>query len=658
MEALRRILEVIGDPVGRQVVRDIYAELFECVARTERLRRTDGREFLWEYADPSELLRLTLRESDQLQLAYAHALEKYPCSGESPWHMIIGYDEFCPGDKLKVNNERKTMDLIFSFAELGQDVLSTTHSWLMPVTLRHTKLCKIEGGWSRVFCLILRKLFMGGESFGTSGVAVMIRGRPHIIHATLHWIIADGDGHRMTMCWKGARGLKPSLIHSNVLMKEHPLLESLSDHVDICCHDVEKFKVRTSADFALSAETIRAAHELRQTRHLTQELYKEIEKSEGFTFSALGVPWDEELLGHVDVFSAVAMDWVHSALSDGSMSVEAKCLLAASASIGQSFPQVETFLKRADWEFPNYLRHKMTGLHRVFSHWRVNTKEDGQKVRCLASELLSVYGLVRNFTQTVIGEGHPELAPNLESFFACCNVIDIFLKVKHRQMRLDEVTVDLLDEALSNHLRLHKAAYGTEHIKPKHHWLFDVACRLRRRDLLWFLVDCFVLERSHLTARDVADNVKNTRSFERSVLAGVLNKQIYGLKKMVASGAMLDFRSAPMPGYPQAQVADNMNFKGQHISVGDVVLSGDNAAGVVLACAQEGDEFFVIVETLVLIEQVTPQSATWRMGVGPRAVWDASRILMVQWVLSNMISPSRTLMHHPSLTYRSGFTDL
>ena len=43
--------------------------------------------------------------------------------------------------------------------------------------------------------LILRELFMGGESFGTSGVAVVIKGAPRLIFAKLHWLLADGDGH-------------------------------------------------------------------------------------------------------------------------------------------------------------------------------------------------------------------------------------------------------------------------------------------------------------------------------------------------------------------------------------------------------------------------------------------------------------------------------
>ena len=178
---------------------------------------------------------------------------------------------------------------------------------------------------------------------------------------------------------------------------------------------------------------------------------------------------------------------------------------------------------------------------------------------------------------------------------------------------------------------VYTAAYGTDHILPKHHWLFDVACRLRCKDLAWFLVDCFVLERSHLTVRDRAEHIDNTSQYERSVLAGTLNKQLLALKSMVAaSGALLDTHKAAMPGYPDARVANSMQAHGRHFSVGDIVLLGSRA-GVVLACVQEGDAFFVIVEELALIEQITPQTATWRIG-GARSLWLLVCLLAVQVV--------------------------
>lgn len=629
MAGLRNILKQLSEEqLTYALTNKAYYDHYNVVGRSEPLMLTNGEHFIWEYADPCELLRLMLRESKELQDAFQAALVKHPNSEERPWHMIVAYDEFVPGDKLKVNNQRKTMDLIYSFAELGAHVLSLTMAWMMPVTFRHTQLMLVDGGWSRVFCLILRKLFMAGESFGTSGVAVMINGQPRNIYATLHWILADGDGHRQTMCWKGAGGLKPCLIHSNVLSKGHATLASLPDHVDICCPDQTKFKCRTSADFARSAEITRQAHALRQAGVLTQELYKHIEMSEGLTFSALGLPWDEELLAHVDVNSAIAMDWVHSALQQGSVNVEVMLLLDACQSIGQSFAQVEAFLKRPDWQYPTHRGNKMKSLHRVFSEWRISDKDAERKVRCNASELLSLYGLIRNFVQTEVGTSHAELAPQLASFFACCDVIDVFLSVKRGEIAM-QTGVDRLDNALSGHMRLHIAAYGTDYILPKHHWLFDVAARLRMRDLPWFLVDCFVLERSHLTARDVADRVKNTLCYERSVIAGVINKNCTNLKRMVAgNGALLGVCSAPMPGYLDARVSNTMQAYGFTVGVGDVVTDASGIrAGVVLACAQEGEEFFAVVEEITLVDQTTPQSAIWTLGGGgARSVWEASRI--------------------------------
>ena len=79
-----------------------------------------------------------------------------------------------------------------------------------------------------------------------------------------------------------------------------------------------------------------------------------------------------------------------------------------------------------------------------------------------------------------------------------------------------------------------------------------------------------------------------------------------------------------------------MQAHGRHFSVGDIVLFGSRA-GVVLACVQEGDAFFAIVEELALIEQITPQSATWRIG-GARSLWHAASLFEVPRTLSNIVS--------------------
>ena len=259
MAALKKVLQALHrEGESRRQISNAYHARFDDAVLTFALQRIDGGIFNWELADPAELLRVTLDESPRLQQLYSSALERYPCSDSDPWHMIVAYDEFSAGAQLKVHNARTTMDLLFSFGELGPFALSLTCTWLMPLAIRHDKMMALVGGWPNAFRLIMRQLFMSTESFGTTGVAVMVMGQACTIYAKLRWLLSDGDGHRMTMCWRGANGMRPCLGHTNVLMKNASVLETLGDiYVDISCHEPHRFKVQTSHEFAVSCEKVR-----------------------------------------------------------------------------------------------------------------------------------------------------------------------------------------------------------------------------------------------------------------------------------------------------------------------------------------------------------------------------------------------------------------
>ena len=48
---------------------------------------------------PLKTLDLLLRESDALQGWYLEALRRHPCSAAAPWRLLLGWDEFVPGNK-------------------------------------------------------------------------------------------------------------------------------------------------------------------------------------------------------------------------------------------------------------------------------------------------------------------------------------------------------------------------------------------------------------------------------------------------------------------------------------------------------------------------------------------------------------------------------
>ena len=97
-----------------------------------------------------------------------------------------------------------------------------------------------------------------------------------------------------------------------------------------------------------------------------------------------------------------------------------------------------------------------------------------------------------------------------------CRVVDLILDAK-RALTPMVASAHALREALKDFMDTHVAAYGRDRIKPKHHWMYDVADQM---ECLPAVFDAFIIERLHLRVKAVADNVDNLRSFE------VLSKHI------------------------------------------------------------------------------------------------------------------------------------
>ena len=111
-----------------------YHQRFIEVKVTVPIEMDKGDIFTWEFAEPSLLLQAMLDASKELTDLYHRTALKH--TGD--WDIILAWDEFTPGNKLVVDNRRKTMNLSFNFMQLGADVCSEDASWMTPVTLRHS----------------------------------------------------------------------------------------------------------------------------------------------------------------------------------------------------------------------------------------------------------------------------------------------------------------------------------------------------------------------------------------------------------------------------------------------------------------------------------------------------------------------------------------
>ncbi len=69
-----------------------------------------GDTFIWEFVHPNRVVPQMVAESPLLASVFKRAIAEYPPSMEHPWRLVIAWDEFAPGNKLKVDNSRMSME--------------------------------------------------------------------------------------------------------------------------------------------------------------------------------------------------------------------------------------------------------------------------------------------------------------------------------------------------------------------------------------------------------------------------------------------------------------------------------------------------------------------------------------------------------------------
>ena len=68
-----------------------------------------------------------------------------------------------------------------------------------------------------------------------------------LLYAKLRFLVADGDGFRIALDWKGFNSMHPCFKHCNVFKKGANLSHNMSiDNVEISCVDHARFKPATA----------------------------------------------------------------------------------------------------------------------------------------------------------------------------------------------------------------------------------------------------------------------------------------------------------------------------------------------------------------------------------------------------------------------------
>ena len=399
--------------------------------------------------------------------------------------------------------------------------------------------------------------------------------------------------------------------------KDSDLAGRRDGFVEITCTDPKCFKSWSAADLARVVDMLGAASTRYSAGAITKAVLHQLEQTTGLNCNPVGLIADVSLRPYVDPIVVMTYDWVHNMLQDGTFTGEAHLFLKSCGPIGVTRADIHGFLKDEGWQFPNFSKGKAKQLHRVFDVHRVSPTEP-DKIRCSCAEMLGLYGLLRHFFETRVGD-RPEVRAEHTSFKAACHVMDLILQAKRCLARPAEAAVQL-EAAVGAQLRLHIAAYGTEHVKPKHHWLLDVPAQMRRDGCV---LDAFIIERTHLTVKGIAEHVKNTHDFERAVMRGVTTLAFQSAASATYGDSLLG-KVAALPGYPNVQVADKMKLFTLQLAIDDVILRGESA-GIVIACACEGGVLFAIVETMVRITRLSDHASACK-PTGVHEVWLASEV--------------------------------
>ena len=156
--------------MNRETITDETYERYNLVKTKITVDLCAGGTWDWPIIDLNLLMQLLFKMRSCLFDAFLDRLVSKPCTQKYPWHLLIGFDEFTPGNKLKGDNRRKCMVLSVSFIELGPELLSVDAMWFTCVVVRHLQIENVTGGWSRMLRDYLKTLLLGPQGTFTVGV--------------------------------------------------------------------------------------------------------------------------------------------------------------------------------------------------------------------------------------------------------------------------------------------------------------------------------------------------------------------------------------------------------------------------------------------------------------------------------------------------------
>ena len=447
-------------------------------------------------AHPFALLWTSVVRSEGLRKLLKRKFAVKPPTPEQPWQLVLYSDEVTPGNPLSTDNQRKFQAVYFSFLELGMAFLSHEESWWC-VLIEYSKVVKtVSADMSQVFAEIV-KLFFSPEGYNlkTSGILLPLDDEAgYRLFATLAGFLQDGGAHKITWQARGDGASKYCLLCKNLFTESSHICDEDGANL-LRCNAIKK------ADLvpAESDDLRKAARYLEANAGMPPDDFTELQQALGISHHAHSILLDRSLDSIIDPANQLFHDWMHGIFVDGVANVTIYLLFEVFILSGVKTVYEDFSKYVALWDWPKRLQ--MNKLHEIFSRSRRDKHRDAQHIKCQASDMLSLMGVLALFVvQHLLPKEMCEDA--CHAFLALADFVD--LVCASAKTNFDPCK---LDQAAEKFLGLFVNAFTFEWLTPKFHWLLHIGDLYARIKLL---PNCFVLERRHRIPKRYATELSNT----------------------------------------------------------------------------------------------------------------------------------------------------
>ena len=397
----------------------------------------------------------------------------------TPWNIVLYTDEIVPGNALSYQNNRKNWVVYFSFLELGPEHLCHEEAWFCVTSKRSSEVSMFRDGIAQVFTSILQTFFdTQGHSFKDSGLLLEHNGNRHRIFATLGLILQDGGAHKQVWCLKGDAGTRFCMVCKNLVARDSGVMDEDGDNLL-----VGNLLHRNDLDFATDEEIIDTVMRLAADRaNMSAATFALREQACGFNDRKYNMMKQPCLRGVVRPRTIFCHDWCHAIGVHGVFQKVVYLLLTALVQDGlrDAWEQFSAYLGM--WTWPMRLCVNAKRCADIFKGKRKESSKDAKAIKCTASDVLHIHGILACFVQLVLVRAR-WCERECLAFLSLADIIDLLVA-----WPLGIVSMAAVRAAVDKFLLSCEACGWREHMHPKFHWLIHLGPHL---------LSCFVHERKH-----------------------------------------------------------------------------------------------------------------------------------------------------------------